>query len=179
MENTFGNFLNNNQNAHRNGLNDNRFENADNKQTDNRDTHNLAPDGNSADNIRPRSGHSFEQVLERNFREAFEAEFRQKQQGGGLDFFKKHWFKVGLIVALLILIFKKDLGKIGIFSSENAEKIEKQGNKFTIASDKKGDDTPLSMGSALTTDGSKNVVEVPIMDEESKRTYLKRFVKRA
>ena len=175
MENTFGNFLNNNQNAHQNGFKGSRFENADNPQTDNRDTHNLAPDGNGADNIRPRSGHSFEQVLERNFREAFEAEFRQKQQGGGLDFFKKHWFKIGLVVALLILIFKKDLGKIGNFPSENAEKSEKQGNKLTITSDKKGDDAPLSMGSALTTDGSKNVVEVPIMDEETKRTYLKRF----
>ena len=62
MENTFGNFLNNNQNAHQNGFKGSRFENADNPQTDNRDTHNLAPDGNGADNTRPRSGHSFEQV---------------------------------------------------------------------------------------------------------------------
>ena len=180
MENTFGNFLNNNQNAHRNAFNDSRFDNADNQQTDNRDAQKIAPDGNGADNAntRPRSGHSFEQVLERNFREAFEAEFRQKQQSGTMDFFKKHWFKIGLAVALLFFILKKDLAKIGNFPSEKdgkTEKTEKQGNKFTITSDKKGDDAPLSMGSALMADGSKNVVEVPIMDENSKRIYLKRF----
>lgn len=179
MENTFGNFFNNNQHVSRNSVNnafnDSRFENADNKQTDNRDTHNLAPDSNGADSTRPRSGHSFEQVLERNFREAFEAEFRQKQQGGAMNFVKKHWFKIGLVVALLFFILKKDLAKIGNSANENVEKTEKQGNKFTITSDKKGDDTPLSIGSALTPDGNKSVEEVPFVDEDAKRAYLKRF----
>lgn len=177
MENTFGNFLHNNQNVPRNAHNETRFENTDknNKQTDNRDTHNLASDSNAAENKQPRSGHSFEQVLERNFREAFEAEFRQKHQSGGLDFFKKHWFKLGLVAALLFFIFKHDLIKTGRSASENAEKTPKTGNKLTITSDKNAEDTPLSMVGSLTTDGNKGVVEMPVIDEDAKRAYLKRF----
>jgi flagellum-specific peptidoglycan hydrolase FlgJ len=178
MENTFGNFLHNNQNAYRNANAETRFENTDrnnNKQTDNRDTHNLASDSNGAENNRPRPGHSFEQVLERNFREAFEAEFRQRQHGGALDFFKKHWFKLGLAVALLFLILKKDLVKIGGFSGDNVEKTEKKGNKLTITENKNADDAPLSIVGGLTPDGNKGVVEMPTIDEDVKKAYLKRF----
>jgi flagellum-specific peptidoglycan hydrolase FlgJ len=181
MENTFGNFLNNNQNVHRIGNAETRFENADrtnNKQTDNRDTHNHAADGNGEDNNRLRSGHNFEQVLERNFREAFEAEFRQKQRSGSMDFLKKHWFKLGLVVALLFFILKKDLAKALNANGGNVEKIEKvekQGNKLTITPNKNAEDTPLSIGGALTSDGNKQAADMPVLDEAVKRTYLKRF----
>jgi flagellum-specific peptidoglycan hydrolase FlgJ len=178
MENTFGNFLHNNQNVHRIGNAETRFENTDrtnSKQTDNRDTLNQASDGNDADNSRPRAGQNFEQVLERNFREAFEAEFRQKHRGDSVEFFKKHWFKLGLVVALLFFILKKDLTKVFDFSHDNGAKVEKQGNKLTITPNPKTEDTPLSIGGALTSDGSKHAAEMPALDEATKRTYLKRF----
>jgi flagellum-specific peptidoglycan hydrolase FlgJ len=178
MENTFGNFLHNNQNVHRSAYADMRFENSDrasNKQTDNRDTHNPASDGNGAENKRPLSGHHFEQVLERNFREAFEAEFRQKQNGNALDFLKIHWFKIGLAVALLFFILKKDFTKSLNSKEESVEKIEKKGNKLTITSSKATEDTPLSIGGALTSDGNKSIGAMPELDDEVKRNYLKRF----
>ncbi len=178
MENTFGNFLHNSQNVHRIGNAETRFDTADrtnNKQTDNRDTHNPAADGNGADNSRTRSGHNFEQVLERNFREAFEAEFRQKHQGDPLDFLKKHWFKLGLVIALLFFILKKDVAKALNFGVDNVEKTEKQGNKLTTTPNKKNEDTPLSILGGLTADGNKGSAEMPALDESVKRTYLKRF----
>ncbi len=178
MENTFGNFLHNSPNPYRNANAETRFEDSDrniNKQSDNRDTHNPTTDGNGVDNNRPRAGHNFEQVLERNFREAFEAEFRQKQGRHSLDFFKKHWFKLGLAVALLFFILKKDLTKMLNFSSEDGDKIEKQGNKLTITPNTKVDDAPLSIIGALTGDGNNNAAEMPAVDETIKRAYLKRF----
>jgi flagellum-specific peptidoglycan hydrolase FlgJ len=178
MENTFGNFLHSSQNPYRNANAETRFDNSDrniNKQSDSRDTHNPAADGNGAEQNRSRSGHNFEQVLERNFREAFEAEFRQKQGGHSLDFLKKHWFKIGLVVALLFFILKKDLTKMLDFSGNNVEKTEKKGNKLTITPNTKTEDTPLSIVGALTGDGNKNAAEMPAIDETVKRTYLKRF----
>jgi flagellum-specific peptidoglycan hydrolase FlgJ len=178
MENTFGNFLHNNQNVHRIGSAENRFDNADrtfSKQTDNRDTLNHASDGNDADNTRPRSSPNFEQVLERNFREAFEAEFRQKHRGDSVEFLKKHWFKLGLVIALLFFILKKDLTKGFNFSGDNGAKVEKQGNKLTITPNKNAEDTPLSIGGGLTSDGNRRVEEMPALDEATKRAYLKRF----
>ncbi len=175
MENTFGNFLHNNQNVHRNA--DTRFENTDrniNRQSDNRDTHNQEPEKGS-DNNRSRSGQNFEQVLERNFREAFEAEFRQKQRGNAFDFIKKYWFTLGLAVAFLFLIFKKDWVQIGGTNEKSGEKTEKQGSKLTITSNKSVEEVPLSIGGALTTDGNKNTVEMPLIDEEIKKAYLRRF----
>jgi flagellum-specific peptidoglycan hydrolase FlgJ len=178
MENTIGNFLNNNQNVHRIAHAETRFDNLDktnNKQTDNRDTHNLAADGNGAENNRPRAGRNFEQVLERNFREAFEAEFRQKQGGQSLEFFKKHWFKLGLVVALVFFILKNDLAKMLNFGTDSVEKTEKRGNKLTITPNNHVEDTPLSIASALTFDGNKAAAEMPTLDEATKRAYLKRF----
>ena len=175
MENTFGNFLNNNRNVHQNA--DTRFENTDrhiNRQSDNRDTHNHTPE-NGADNNRSRSGQNFEQVLERNFREAFEAEFRQKQRGDAFDFIRKHWFKLGLLVALLFFIFKRELAKTGEIDVKSGEKTEKQGSKLTITSNKSVEEVPLSIGGALTTDGNKNRAEMPTIDEEVKKAYLRRF----
>jgi flagellum-specific peptidoglycan hydrolase FlgJ len=179
MENTFGNFLHNNQNTHRNAFSDVHFNTADratNSLMDNRDTHNPASDNKGADNKRPQSGQHFEQVLERNFREAFEAEFRQKQHGSNaLDFLKLHWFKIGLAVALLFFIFKKDLSKSLNSKEESVEKIEKKGNKLTITSDKATEDTPLSIGGALASDGNKSAGAMPELDEAVKKNYLKRF----
>jgi flagellum-specific peptidoglycan hydrolase FlgJ len=178
MENTFGNFLNNNQRIHRIADAETRFDNTDrniNKLTDTRDTPKSAAEGNGAETHRTRSGQNFEQVLERNFREAFEAEFRQKQGGNAADFLKRHWFKLGLVVALLFFILKKDLAKIGGVSHENVEKTEKQGNKFTITPNKIAEDAPLSIGGALATDGNKRTAEMPTLDETTKKTYLKRF----
>ncbi|MDZ7878024.1 MAG: glucosaminidase domain-containing protein [Saprospiraceae bacterium] len=181
MENTFGNFLYNNQNTHRNVYADSRFDNSSssdrtsNRQADNRDTHNPVADSNGADNKRSQSGRHFEQVLERNFREAFEAEFRQKQNHNTLDFLKQHWFKIGLVVALLFFILKKDITKNFISKEENIEKIGKKSNKLTIASNKTSEDTPLSIGGTLTTDGNKSVGTMPELDEAVKKNYLKRF----
>jgi flagellum-specific peptidoglycan hydrolase FlgJ len=178
MENTFGNFLNNNQNVHRIGSADTRFDNMDranNKLTDSHDTHNHTPDGRDVGAPQKRAGNNFEQVLERNFREAFEAEFRQKHRGNSVEFLKKHWFKVGLAVALLFFILKRDLTKAFNFGGENAEKTEQKGNKLTITSNKKTDDAPLSILGGLTADGNKSATEMPAIDETLKRTYLKRF----
>ena len=175
MENTFGNFLHNNQNAHRNA--DTRFENADrniNRQSDNRDTHNHTPE-NGADNNRTRSGQNFEQVLERNFREAFEAEFRQKQRGDAFGFIKKHWFKLGLLVALLFFIVKKDWAKFDGIEGKSSEKTEKQGSKLTIAPNKSVEEVPLSIGGGLTGESNKTTAEMPTIDEEVKKAYLRRF----
>ncbi len=175
MENTFGNFLHNNQNAHRNA--DTRFENADrniNRQSDNRDTHNQTPE-KEGDNTRTRSGQNFEQVLERNFREAFEAEFRQKHKGNAFDFIKKHWFKLGLLVALLFFIFKKDLTKSSDIEGRNGEKTEKQGNKITSAPNTSVEEVPLSIGGGLTGESNKTTAEMPTIDEEVKKAYLRRF----
>ena len=175
MENTFGNFLHNNQNTHRNA--NTRFENTDrniNRQSDNRDTHNQTSE-NEADNDGTRPRQNFEQVLERNFREAFEAEFRQKQRGNAFAFIKKYWFTLGLGVAVLFLIFKKDWVKIGENDEKSSEKTEKKGSKLTITSNKSVEEVPLSIGGALTTDGNKNTAEMPTIDEEVKKAYLRRF----
>jgi flagellum-specific peptidoglycan hydrolase FlgJ len=178
MENTFGNFLYNNQNTHRNAFSDvhvNTADRATHSFMDNRDTHNPASDNKGVESNRPQSGQHFEQVLERNFREAFEAEFRQKQNGNALDFLKKNWFQIGVAIAILLFIFKKDVAKSLNAKEESVEKTEKKGNKLTIASNKTTEDTPLSIGGALTADGSKSVGAMPELDEAVKKNYLKRF----
>ena len=180
---SFGNFLYNNQSNHQNNHQgndrdayaDRHFEHSDsvsNKQMNNSDTHNRAADGNGADNKRPQSGQYFEQVLERNFREAFEAEFRQKQKGNTLEFLKQNWFTIGLGLAILFFIFKKDFVKIPNGTIESTETVGKKGNKLTIASNKTTEDTPLSIGGAWAADGDKSIGAMHELGEDLNRYYL-------
>ena len=143
MENTFGNYLN--QKA--------------GETTDNTDKQ---PD--TAEN---RTSHTYDEVLNNNFRELFEKQYKEKTKFDRAVFFKKYGFVFLTSTLVLVLFFKKDLAVL--------VKNDVKTPKTTPSTQKPVEDTPLSIWSYFFGKDDKKSDDISLIDDATQKSYLKRF----
>ena len=93
------------------------------------------------------------------------------------DYVSRHWFKLSLLLLIIIACFRKDLSLSVRFNSEKEnKKVElKKDTKITAAAtNEKASSTPLSIIEGFLSKGGKNE-EFPEIDEDTKISFLKRF----
>lgn len=92
------------------------------------------------------------------------------------DYVSRHWFKLSLLLLIIIACFRKDLSfSFRLNSSKNNKKIEQtqEETKVEITSEK-NTTTPLSIIEGFLSKGDKKD-EFPEIDESTKINFLKRF----
>lgn len=92
------------------------------------------------------------------------------------DYVSRHWFKLSLLLLIIIACFRKDLSfSLRLNSSKNNKKIEQtqEETKVEITSEK-SNTTPLSIIEGFLSKGEKKD-EFPEIDESTKISFLKRF----
>lgn len=92
------------------------------------------------------------------------------------DYVRRHWFKLSLLLLIIIACFRKDLSfSVRLNSLKDNKKIEqkKEETKIEITSEKSGG-TPLSIIEGILGATSKKD-EFPEIDENTKINFLKRF----
>ena len=96
------------------------------------------------------------------------------------DYVARHWFKLSLLLLVIIACFRKELSfSLQLNSTKEDKKVEQKkvspDTKFTtVAPAESSDGTPLSIFGNLLSSGNKKE-EFPAMDELSKTTFMKRF----
>jgi flagellum-specific peptidoglycan hydrolase FlgJ len=93
------------------------------------------------------------------------------------DYVSRHWFKLSLLLLIIIACFRKDLSLSVRFNSEKEnKKVElKKDTKITAAAtNEKVSSTPLSIIEGFLSKNGKNE-EFPEIDDDTKISFLKRF----